>query len=113
MLEEEVICMKEECRRVIVDGIETNYIVSNYGKVISLRTNRALKLVKDKQMLRKMLTEDASSSSRFALNKKIISFTDIPNELSNKILECVNSTLYKNSITNHHKKLDWSQFMTL
>lgn len=73
----------------------------------------ALKLVKDKKMLRKMLTEDASSSSRFVLNKKIISFADIPNELSNKILECVNSTLYKNSITNHHKKIDWSQFMTL
>ena len=73
----------------------------------------ALKLVKDKDMLKKMLSEDASSASRFALNKKIISFTDIPNDLSTKILENVNLALYKNSLNNRHKKHDWSDVMVL
>lgn len=73
----------------------------------------ALKLVKDKPTLKKMLSEDASSSSRFALNKKIIAFADIPNSLTIKILEKVNSELYKNVVLNKHKKNDWSEFMTL
>ena len=73
----------------------------------------ALKLVKDKDLLKKMLADDASSASRFALNKKIISFNDIPNELSTKILENVNLALYKNSVLNKHKKQDWSDIMIL
>ena len=73
----------------------------------------ALKLVKDQTMLNKMLSEDAASASRFSLNKKIISFADIPDDLSTKILESVSLALYKNSLPNIHKKLDWSQFMTL
>lgn len=73
----------------------------------------ALKLVKDKPTLKKMLSEDASSSSRFALNKKIIAFSDIPNDLTTKILEKVNLELYKNVVLNKHKKNDWTEFMTL
>ena len=73
----------------------------------------ALKLVKDKSLLKKMLNEDAASASRFALNKKIISFNDIPDELSNKIVENVNLALYKNTIGNKHKKQDWSDVMIL
>ena len=71
------------------------------------------KLVKDKDTLKKMLSEDASSASRFALNKKIISFMDIPNDLSTKILENVNLALYKNSLNNRHKKHGWSDVMVL
>lgn len=73
----------------------------------------ALKLVKDKPNLKKLLSEDSFSASRFALNKKIISFNDIPNDLSTKIIEEVNSILYKNSVLNKHKKNDWSEFMVL
>lgn len=73
----------------------------------------ALKWTKDKDALRKTLKEDHALASRYLLNKKIISFEDIPDELSNKILQRVNESLYKNTLLNKHKNDDWSRFMTL
>ena len=73
----------------------------------------ALKWTKDKESLKKVLKEDQSSASRYLLNKKIISFSDIPNDLSDKILKEVNESLYKNPILNKKDKFDWTPFMKL
>ena len=60
----------------------------------------ALKWTKDKASLKKMLVEDHSLASRYLLNKKIISFDDIPKDLSDKIFKTVNEELYQNKVIN-------------
>ena len=73
----------------------------------------ALKWTKDKEALKKTLKEDHSLASRYLLNKKMIDFDSIPQNLSSKILEAVNESLYKNVCLNKSKHNDWSEFMTL
>lgn len=73
----------------------------------------ALKWTKDKASLKKVLKEDQNLASRYLLNKKMISFEQIPQELSEKIIRHVNESLYSNVVLNKHKANDWSQFMTL
>lgn len=73
----------------------------------------ALKWTKDKDALKKTLKEDHSLAARYLLNKKMIDFNSIPQELSDKILESVNEALYKNTRLNKRSIGDWSDFMTL
>lgn len=73
----------------------------------------ALKWTKDKSALKKMLKDDHSLASRYLLNKKMIDFNAIPQDLSNRILESVNAELYKNTALNSRKANDWSSFMEL
>ena len=73
----------------------------------------ALKWTKDKDALKKTLKEDHSLAARYLLNKKMIDFNSIPQELSDKILESVNASLYKNTRLNKRSTGDWSDFMTL
>ena len=73
----------------------------------------ALKWTKDKDALKKTLKEDHSLAARYLLNKKMIDFNSIPQELSDKILESVNAALYKNTRLNKRSIGDWSDFMTL
>ena len=73
----------------------------------------ALKWTKDKDALKKTLKEDHSLAARYLLNKKMIDFNSIPQELSDKILESVNAALYKNTRLNKRSASDWSDFMTL
>ena len=69
----------------------------------------ALSLTKDRENLRKMLTEDRDASERFELNKKIISFEEIPFELSDAVLRKLNEALYENEPVNG--KVDLRDFM--
>lgn len=73
----------------------------------------ALKWTKDKDALKKTLKEDHSLATRYLLNKKMIDFNSIPQELSDKILESVNVALYKNTRLNKRSTGDWSDFMIL
>ena len=73
----------------------------------------ALRWTKDKESLKKVLKEDQNLASRYLLNKKMISFEHIPQELSDKIVKVVNESLHKNPVLNKHKIDDWSEFMTL
>ena len=73
----------------------------------------ALKWTKDKATLKKVLKEDQALASRYALNKKMISFEQIPQELSDKIVKKVNESLHANVVLNKNKVDDWSRFMTL
>ena len=73
----------------------------------------ALKWTKDKDALRNTLKEDHNLASRYLLNKKMISFEEIPETLSNKILKTVNESLYKNLTLNKHQDIDWTSLMKL
>lgn len=73
----------------------------------------ALKWTKDKELLKKTLKEDHSLAERYLLNKKMMSFDDIPSDLSKRIVKAVNESLHSMPALNQYKKSDWSQFMTL
>lgn len=73
----------------------------------------ALKWTKNKDDLKAKLKENHSYASRYLLNKKMISFTEMPNELSDKILKAVNESIYSMPSLNKNKRSDWSDFMTL
>lgn len=72
----------------------------------------ALKWTKDKLALKTILKESQDAASRYLLNKKIISFKEIPSELSEAILEKVNLALYTNEQVNN-ATIDLRDFMTL
>ena len=60
----------------------------------------ALKYVKDKAALKKMLEESQESASRFLLNKKLISFDEMPSELRDSIKRTLNEKLYREAAIN-------------
>ena len=68
----------------------------------------AYKLVKDKELLKKKLQESQDAVKQFSLNKKIISFSEIPEELSRAIIEEVNNKVYDRRAIS---STDLSQFM--
>lgn len=61
---------------------------------------RALKLIQNRDELKKKLLEDENAAKQFALNKKLISFDEIPAELEQKIYEAVSKALYENEEMN-------------
>ena len=63
----------------------------------------ALNWTKNKEALKKTLVEDNSSAQRYLLNKKLISFADIPKDLSDKIYEKLNESLYSEEVINKRK----------
>lgn len=71
----------------------------------------ALKLVRDKEQLKKRLAESEDAVKQFMLNKQLISFDYIPKALSDKILAEVNTKLYENEKVN--EEVDFSDFMML
>jgi 5'-3' exonuclease len=70
---------------------------------------RALALVRNKEELKKKLTENQDAAKQYQLNKKLIAFSEIPNELSQKIVEKFNEVMYTNEILNTTKfgNIDW------
>lgn len=54
----------------------------------------ALKLVKDKELLKQRLTESQDAIKQFQINKKIISFSEIPKTLSDDIIQKINVEIY-------------------
>lgn len=72
----------------------------------------ALKWTKDKSALKTILKESQDAASRYLLNKKIISFKEIPPDLSRAILEKVNVALYSNEQLNS-STIDLRDFMSL
>lgn len=71
----------------------------------------ALKLVLDKEELKKRLHESQDAAKQFLLNKKIISFNEIPKELTKAIIEKVNVEVYdrraKSSQTSLSEFMNW------
>lgn len=71
----------------------------------------ALKWTKDKDALKNELRENQEAASRYVLNNNIISFKNIPDQLSTKILAKLNESLYSNDIIN--SSIDLKDFMML
>ena len=67
----------------------------------------------NKEALKKTLKEDHLLAARYVLNRKMIDFNCIPQELSDKILKTVNESLYRDNSLNKRAANDWSDFMTL
>ena len=95
-----------KCKILLGDGSD------NISKVFSgVGPKKALKLVNDPEALQKKLLEDQNARKQFALNKKLISFDEIPEELEKHIVEKASQLLYENEVINKH--VDFKDFMSL
>ena len=95
-----------KCKILLGDGSD------NIAKVFSgVGPKKALKLVNDPEALKKKLLEDQNARKQFALNKKLISFDEIPKELEKHIVEKASQLLYENEVINKH--VDFKDFMSL
>lgn len=95
-----------KCKILLGDGSD------NIAKVFSgVGPKKALKLVNDPEVLKKKLLEDQNARKQFALNKKLISFDEIPEELEKHIVEKASQLLYENEVINKH--VDFKDFMSL
>ena len=72
---------------------------------------KVLKLIKDKDLLKKKLSESQSAAKQFLTNKKLISFDFIPKELEKHIVEVASKKLYENEVIN--SGIDLKDFMSL
>lgn len=61
---------------------------------------RVISIIRDRARLKKMLKENQAAAYQYKLNKKLIAFSEIPKELSDKIVEAANVALYNNDVIN-------------
>jgi 5'-3' exonuclease len=83
----------------------------NIGKVFKgVGPKKAINLIRNKDKLKEMLKENVESTRQFMLNKKLISFSEIPEKLSNKIREEFNKIIYSDDVLNDNSgfaNLEW------
>lgn len=72
---------------------------------------RALKMIRDRSLLKERLSKDQNAAKQYELNKKLISFDEIPEELTKKIVEAVSVHLYRDDPIN--TTIDFKNFMSL
>lgn len=60
----------------------------------------ALSLVKNRDELKKRLVESADAAAKYELNKKIIAFSEIPPELTERIKKAISEALYSEDVLN-------------
>ena len=95
-----------KCKILLGDGAD------NITKVFKgVGPTKALKLVKDENLLKEKLLQDQDAAKQYLLNEQLISFKYIPSELENKIVEEANKILYKDSVLN--EDIDLKDFMNL
>lgn len=108
MIGEEQVSPQEylQCKILMGDGSD------NIGQVFKkVGAKRALKLVRDKEKLKKMLKESQDAAKQYFLNKKLISFDEMPKELEDKIAEAASKELYSEEAIN--SQVDFSDFMMM
>jgi len=105
-LADEIVSPKEYLLGKIILGDGSDNIKKVFPGV---GDKRALKLIRDKKALKEKLAADNDAASRFLLNKKLISFDNIPAELTKKITEAVNIELYRDAPLN--ETLSFSDYM--
>lgn len=83
----------------------------NIGKVFKgVGPKKAINLIRNKDKLKEMLKENAESARQYKLNKQLIAFSEIPEELSNRICEEFNKTVYSDDVLNDNSgfaNLEW------
>ena len=72
---------------------------------------RVLALIHDKKALKEKLAESQTAADQYRLNKKLISFDEIPADLTEKIKDEVSRRLYKEEALN--SDIDLKDFMML
>ena len=112
---------KVECKVGDVEVTPKEYLTSkillgdgadNISKVFAgVGPKKALKLIRDKELLKKKLSESQAAAKQFLTNKKLISFDCIPKELEQHIVEVASRKLYENEVLN--SKIDFKDFMSL
>lgn len=112
---------KVECKVGDMQVTPKEYLISkillgdgadNINKVFSgVGPKKVLKLIKDKELLKERLKEDQAAAKQYLLNKKLISFNEIPVELEKKIVETARQKLYENDVVN--SSIDLKDFMSL
>lgn len=60
----------------------------------------ALKLTKNRDALKSMLSESKDATQRFLLNRKLVAFSEIPKDLSDRISKSVSESLYSEESLN-------------
>lgn len=72
---------------------------------------KAINLIRNADKLKTMLKENAECARQYVLNKKLIAFSEIPEELSDLICEKFNKLIYENEIINNNENsfanLEW------
>ena len=85
----------------------------NISKVFAgVGPKKAIKLVRDKNALKAKLKESQDAAKQYLLNKRLISFNEIPKELEDKIVKEAHEKLFKNVVLNE-ASTDLASFMTL
>ena len=83
----------------------------NIGKVFKgVGPKKAINLIRNKDKLKEMLKENAESARQYKLNKQLIAFSEIPEELSNRICEEFSKTVYSDDVLNDNNgfaNLEW------
>lgn len=83
----------------------------NIGKVFKgVGPKKAINLIRNKDKLKEMLKENAESARQYKLNKQLIAFSEIPEELSNRICEEFSKTVYSDNVLNDNSgfaNLEW------
>ena len=107
-LADEEVSHKDYLLGKIILGDGSDNIAKVFPKV---GEKRALALLHDKAALRKRLKESQSATDQYELNKKLISFDEIPNDLAATIRDAAVKSLYKEEAMNDD--VDFKDFMML
>lgn len=84
----------------------------NISKVFKgVGNKKVIGLIKDREKLKTMLKENAECARQYKLNKQLISFSEIPENLTKSICEKFNQIIYENEILNDNEcsfaNLEW------
>ena len=83
----------------------------NIGKVFKgVGPKKAINLIRNKDKLKEMLKENAESARQYKLNKQLIAFSEIPEELSDRICEEFSKIVYSDDVLNDNSgfaNLEW------
>jgi 5'-3' exonuclease len=107
-LGEEPVTHKEYLLGKIIMGDSSDNITKVFPKI---GVKRAFNLIRNKDELRKRLKESQEAASQYELNKKLISFDEIPSDLVNTIKDSVSKVLYREEAINSN--VDLKDFMML
>ena len=107
-LGEEVLTHSEYLLSKILLGDGSDNIMKVFPKI---GCKRVIPLLRDKEALKAKLKESQDAIKQFNLNKKLISFDEIPEDLSKKIREEISTSLYREEELN--SQIDFKTFMMM
>ena len=107
-LADEEVSHKDYLLGKIILGDGSDNIMKVFPKI---GCKRVIPLLRDKEALKAKLKESQDAIKQFNLNKKLISFDEIPEDLSKKIREEISTSLYREEELN--SQIDFKTFMMM